>query len=162
MFGKFPGLVLGLLDTCEIYHFRNAPPGHSFSGCLFPSFYSLFSSHLGVTLVPDSVFYLWFLSVVPESSFCLLFLSLVSESGFSVLFLSLIHKLYLVCSIDSLVYDQGERDKDFFYRTWKRREATIIGLFDEPKEPCTGARRTETCVAPRHVDVLRGALLTIC
>ena len=94
MFGKFPGLVLGLLDTCEIYHFRNAPPGHSFSGCLFPSFYSLFSSHLGVTLVPDSVFCLWFLSVVPESSFCLLFLSLVFESGFSVLFLSLIHKLY--------------------------------------------------------------------
>ena len=31
-------------------------------------------------------------------------------------------------------------------------EATLIGLVDEPKEPCAGARRTETCVAPRHVD----------
>ena len=37
-------------------------------------------------------------------------------------------------------------------RTRKCRtcEATPIGLVDEPKESCSGARRTETCVAPRH------------
>ena len=29
-------------------------------------------------------------------------------------------------------------------------EATPIGLVDEPKESCTGARRTKTCVAPRQ------------
>ena len=32
-------------------------------------------------------------------------------------------------------------------------EARLVGLVDEPKESsCTGARRTETCVAPRDVD----------
>ena len=33
-------------------------------------------------------------------------------------------------------------------------EATPIGLLivDEPKSSCTTARRTETCVAPKHVD----------
>ena len=34
-------------------------------------------------------------------------------------------------------------------------EATPIGLVDEPKKSYTGARRTETCVAPRHVDATR-------
>ena len=61
-------MVLRLLGPCGICHFRNAPPGHSFFGFyLFPSFYSLFSSSLGVTLV--------------------------SVSSFSLLFLFLIHKL---------------------------------------------------------------------
>ena len=38
------------------------------------------------------------------------------------------------------------------YRTRKHRscEATTTALIDEPKESCTGTRRTETCVAPRH------------
>ena len=31
-------------------------------------------------------------------------------------------------------------------------EARHIGLVDESKDPCTDVRRTETCVAPRHVD----------
>ena len=31
-------------------------------------------------------------------------------------------------------------------------QATPISLVDESKESCTGARRTESCVAPRHVD----------
>ena len=31
-------------------------------------------------------------------------------------------------------------------------EATTTGLVDDPREPCTGARLTTTCVAPRHVD----------
>ena len=31
-------------------------------------------------------------------------------------------------------------------------EVTPIGLLDKPKEYCTGARWTGTCVAPRHVD----------
>ena len=34
-------------------------------------------------------------------------------------------------------------------------EATHIGLVDELMESCTGARQTETCVAPRHVDASR-------
>ena len=34
-------------------------------------------------------------------------------------------------------------------------EATSTGLVDEWKKPCTDARRTETCVAPRHVDASR-------
>ena len=34
-------------------------------------------------------------------------------------------------------------------------EAAPIGLVDESKESCTGARRTDTCVAPRHVDASR-------
>ena len=34
-------------------------------------------------------------------------------------------------------------------------EATLIGLVDESKESCTGARRTGICVAPRHVDASR-------
>ena len=38
-------------------------------------------------------------------------------------------------------------------------EATSIGLVDEAKESCTGTRRTATCVAPRHVDASRDALL---
>ena len=33
--------------------------------------------------------------------------------------------------------------------------ATNIVLVDELKESGTGARRTETCVVPRHVDVSR-------
>ena len=37
-------------------------------------------------------------------------------------------------------------------------EATPIGLVDESKESCTGARWTETCVAPRHVDASRDFL----
>ena len=36
-------------------------------------------------------------------------------------------------------------------------QATAIGLVDEPKKLCTGTRRTETCVGPRHVDTSRGA-----
>ena len=37
-------------------------------------------------------------------------------------------------------------------------QATPISLVDESKESCTGARRTETCVAPtkHHVDASRG------
>ena len=34
-------------------------------------------------------------------------------------------------------------------------EATPIGLDDGPKKCCTGARRTETCVAPRDVNASR-------
>ena len=34
-------------------------------------------------------------------------------------------------------------------------QATPISLVDESKESCTGARRTETCVAPRHVEASR-------
>ena len=34
-------------------------------------------------------------------------------------------------------------------------EVTPTGLVDHPKEACTGARRTETCVALRHVDASR-------
>ena len=41
-------------------------------------------------------------------------------------------------------------------------EATPIGLVDLTKESCMGARPTETCVAPRHVDASRDALLSIC
>ena len=43
------------------------------------------------------------------------------------------------------------------YRTWKRKtfKATTIGLVDEPKESCTSAKRTKTCLAPRHVDTSR-------
>ena len=39
-------------------------------------------------------------------------------------------------------------------------EATPIDLGDEPKESCTGTRRTETYVAPghAHVDASHGAL----
>ena len=37
-------------------------------------------------------------------------------------------------------------------------EATPIDLADESRESCTGARRTETCVAPRHVDASRDFL----
>ena len=50
------------------------------------------------------------------------------------------------------------------YRTWKRRTCEAIptvGLVGEPKESCTGTRRTKTCVAPSHVDASRGALLKI-
>ena len=45
-----------------------------------------------------------------------------------------------------------QRDWESCGRTWKRRtwEATPIRLVDESKEGCTGARRTETCGAPRH------------
>ena len=45
-----------------------------------------------------------------------------------------------------------------FYRTRQRRacEATPIGLLNEPKESFAG---TKTCVAPRHMDTSRGALL---
>ena len=32
---------------------------------------------------------------------------------------------------------------------------TPIGLGDASKDPCTDARRTETCVSPRHVDASR-------
>ena len=34
-------------------------------------------------------------------------------------------------------------------------EATPIGLVDGPKKYCTGARRTETCLAPRDVNASR-------
>ena len=34
-------------------------------------------------------------------------------------------------------------------------QAAPISLGDESKESCTGTRRTETCVAPRHVDASR-------
>ena len=34
-------------------------------------------------------------------------------------------------------------------------EATPMGLVDESEGSCTGARRTETCVAPRHIDESR-------
>ena len=50
------------------------------------------------------------------------------------------------------------------YRTRKGRtcEATPIGLLAEPKESYTGPRRTETCVAPRHVEASRDTLLAMC
>ena len=38
-------------------------------------------------------------------------------------------------------------------------EATPIGLVDEPMKSCTGARRTETGVAPRHVGASRDFIL---
>ena len=59
--GKFPGLVLRLLDPCGICHFRKAPPGHYFNCYLFPSFYSIFLSPLGVALTSLSTFPLLFL-----------------------------------------------------------------------------------------------------
>ena len=34
-------------------------------------------------------------------------------------------------------------------------EATPFDLVDESTNPCTDARWTETCVAPRHVDASR-------
>ena len=42
----------------------------------------------------------------------------------------------------------------------KHLHVTPIGLA-ELKETCTHARRTETSIAPRHVDVSRDALLVI-
>ena len=56
------------------------------------------------------------------------------------------------------------RDSKSHYRTRKRRtcEVTTISLLDRTKESCTGTRPTETCVAPRHVDALRGTLLATC
>ena len=47
-------------------------------------------------------------------------------------------------------------------RNHRTCEALPVGLVDELKEPCTGTRWTETCVAPRHVDASRDALLAIC
>ena len=41
-------------------------------------------------------------------------------------------------------------------------KATPDDLVHESKESCTGTRRTETCVAPKHVDASHAALLTIC
>ena len=32
-------------------------------------------------------------------------------------------------------------------------EATTIGLVDESRKSCTGARRAETCIASRYVDM---------
>ena len=46
-------------------------------------------------------------------------------------------------------------DTTFFPSFDRTCEATSIGLVDEPKETCTGVRRTETNVAPRHVPALR-------
>ena len=42
--------------------------------------------------------------------------------------------------------------------TWKRRtsEVTLLGLADQPKDPRTGARRTETAVVARRVDASHG------
>ena len=50
------------------------------------------------------------------------------------------------------------------YRTRKRRtcEATSIGLVNKSNESCTDARRTETCVAPKHEDASFDALLATC
>ena len=47
-------------------------------------------------------------------------------------------------------------------RNHRTCEALPVGLVDELKESCTGTRWTETCVAPRHVDASRDALLAIC
>ena len=56
---------------------------------------------------------------------------------------------------------ERQRDWESCYRKRKRRscEATPIDLVDKPNESCTGTRRNETCVAPRHVDASRDALL---
>ena len=63
--------------------------------------------------------------------------------------------------------EEAEADRDRQEkRTRKHRtyEATQIGLLkvDQPKESCTGARRTEACVAPRHKDASRDAILHMC
>ena len=63
-------------------------------------------------------------------------------------------------SIGPRVWHNGGTD----YRSPKRRtyEATPTGLVIEPKESCTGTRRTETCVAPRqHVNASGDTPLTI-
>ena len=78
MFWEFPGI--GLLDPCGIYHFRNAPLGHYFSGYFFLSFYSLLSSLLGATLV--------YVYIVSVSCFVLLFLSLFFVSCFCLKYTS--------------------------------------------------------------------------
>ena len=73
MFWEVSGIgseVIGPLPS-GTHYFRNALPGHSFSGYFFPSFYSFLSSPLGVTLVPDSGSCLFFLSLVFISCFCL-------------------------------------------------------------------------------------------
>ena len=57
-----------LLDPCGIYHFRNAPPGHSFSGYFFPSFYSLFFSLLLRFLTLVSVSNTQAISVLPGNA----------------------------------------------------------------------------------------------
>ena len=58
--------------------------------------------------------------------------------------------------IDNVKRKERQRDWGSCYRTRERRfyEATPTGLVDDPKESCTGARRTETCVVPRDVDAL--------
>ena len=45
----------------------------------------------------------------------------------------------------------------FFNLTRNRKtcKATLVGLAHEAKESCTGARRIETCVVPRHVNALQ-------
>ena len=52
---------------------------------------------------------------------------------------------------------EGQRHWERCGRTRKHRtcDATPLGLVGEPKESCTVARRTETCVAPRHIDASR-------
>ena len=46
---------------------------------------------------------------------------------------------------------ERQRDRESCNRTRKRHQLQIIGLeVNEPKESCTRARRTETCVAPRR------------
>ena len=42
------------------------------------------------------------------------------------------------------------------------REAKPINLVDEPKEPRTGTRQTETSVVLRHVDASHVPLFTTC
>ena len=52
------------------------------------------------------------------------------------------------------------------YRSRKGETGKLLRIrlliVTEPKESSTGARRTETCVAPRHADASRDALLAIC
>ena len=49
---------------------------------------------------------------------------------------------------EPMILGKGHRSVEFY-------ETTTIALVDESKESCTGARRTETCVSPRHVEASR-------
>ena len=63
-------------------------------------------------------------------------------------------------TVDAAKHRQEKRDNEtgkvvIAHGSIEFCEASPIGLVDEPKESCTGARRTETCVAPMHVDASR-------
>ena len=61
--------------------------------------------------------------------------------------------------VDDARYRQKKREVTSSVELAKRQQLPY--LVDEPKESCSSTRRTETCVAPRHVDASPGALLAI-